>query len=209
MTDKKITFKLSSIIGIIAAMLFITFIVAGRGKNLANNNGEFGKLIVENVQNSPELALAIDNSESSPMLIQTASAQEIINEKYQLLTGLYPKSSKYITVPNVTAINNTDRIVTAIVLVLTDKRSNEHDGLFITDLRIEPSGNLSVQPVEWAKPRKNMMKKYIATDGEVKEDTSDPDLSSEAMWLAGSISDFSISIGMVEFADGGKWMTNR
>jgi len=210
MQDKKRTLKSNLSIGISATILLVASVAVGIGaaKNLTNSR-QGDNQIARNVNNSPEIPLSINNSESSSVVIQTASAKEITGEVFQQLTGLSPKSSTYIRFPNVTATNNTNKIIKALVLVIEDRRSNEHDGLLMTDLRIEPAGSLSVDAIDWAKPRKNMMKKYLETGGEVKEDKRDPSISSEEFWLSGSIRDFSISIGMVEFADGTRWMTGR
>lgn len=210
MKAQKTILKSNLIIGICLVVVLITGVAVGLGiTGRSTESSHANQQVIENLQNSSEISLAIDNSESAPVAIQTAGAKEIASEVFQQLTGLYSKSSKYITLPSVTAINNTNKTITAVVLVLTDNRSNEHDGLWMTALNIEPTQSLSVSPMDWAQPRKNMLHKYIEQSGEVKEDKSDPTINSPEMWLAGSINDFSISIGMVEFSDGTRWMTQR
>lgn len=180
MKTKKTILKSNLIIGISAAMLLAAVVAVGVAvaRNLTNSS-QPNQQVIENVQNSPEIPLSIDNSESAPVSIQTAGAKEITGEVFQQLTGLYPKSSKYITVPSVTAINNTNKVITSVGLALEDRRSKEHFGLLMTDLKIEPAGSLAINPMDWAKPRKKMLNKYIENGGEVKADTSAPTISSE------------------------------
>lgn len=178
------------------------------GRNPAKNR-QANQQVIENVQNAPEVSLSIDNSESPPVAIQTAGAKEITGEVFQQLTGLSPNSSKYIAVPSVTVLNSTNKTVIAVGVALEDRRSKEHLGLLMTDLQIEPAGSLSIDPMDWAQPRKNMLKKYVAQGNDVQVDTSVPTIASKEMWLSGSINDFSIVIGMVEFADGTQWITQR
>jgi hypothetical protein len=210
MKAKKIVLKSNQVIGICSVVLLITGIAVGLGiTRNSTESSQANQQVIANLQNSSEVSLAVDNSESAPVAIQTAGVKEITGEVFQQLAGLYPKSAKYITVPSVTAINNTNKTITAVVMVLTDNRSNEHDGLWMTALSLEPTQSLSISPMDWAQPRKNMLHKYIEQNGEVREDKSDPTINSPEMWLAGSSSDFSISIGMVEFSDGTRWMTQR
>jgi hypothetical protein len=207
MEAQRIT-RFNLIVGISAAMLVAVAVGVAVARN-PTNSSQSNQQTITNVQSSPEIPLAIDNSESAPVGIQTAGAKEITGDVFQQLTGLSPNSSKYITVPNLTLLNNTNKTITAVVLALEDNRSNEHDGLFLTGLSIAPAGQFAVVPMDWAQPRKNMLKKYVAQGSDVQADTSDPTITSQEMWLAGSISNFSITIGRVEFADGTVWMTQR
>jgi hypothetical protein len=198
------------IVGISAAMLIAVVVTVGVAvARNPTNSSQSNQQVITNVQNSPEIPLAVDNSESPPVGIQIAGAKEITGEVFQQLTGLSPNSSQYITVPNLTLLNNTNKTITAVVLALEDNRSNEHDGLFLTGLSIAPAGQFAVAPMDWAVPRKNMLKKYVTQGSDVQADTSEPTITSQEMWLAGSISNFSITIGRVEFADGTAWMTQR
>lgn len=210
MKVQKTILKSNLIIGICSVVLLITGVAVGLEitGNLTGSN-QANQQVIANLQNSSEIPLNVDNSESMPVAIQTAGAKEITSEVFQQLTGLYPKSSKYITVPSATVVNSTNKTITTVVLVLTDSRSNEHDGLWMTALNIEPTRSLSISPMDWSQPRKKMLHQYIEQNGEVGEDTSAPTIASPEMWLAGGISDFSISIGMVEFSDGTRWTTQR
>lgn len=209
--DQKITLMTRLAGGVVAVVLLIVSLAIGGaiGKHSAQNNDSVQKEILETVKASPDLAIGVDNSESAPLVIESASVKEVTSGEYQQLTGTQSASGRYVTFPNVKLLNNTNQIVTAFVLVLEDKRSPEHDGLAITALKIEPFKDFAIEPIDWAKPKKKMVKKFIESGGVVQEDNREPGLDTEYMWLPGSVGDFSVLVGMVEFADGSKWMTKR
>lgn len=209
--DQKITPMTRLAVGAGAVVLLVASIAIASaiGKHSARNNSALQKEVVETVKAAPELAIGVDNSESPPLMIESASVKEVTSLEYQQLTGTQSASGQYVTFPNVKLLNNTNQTVTAFVLVLEDKRSPEHDGLAMTALKIEPFKDFAVESMDWAKPKKKMVKKYIASGGVVQEDNREPGLDTEYMWLPGRVGDFSVLVGMVEFADGSKWMTKR
>lgn len=196
----------------ISAALFVIGITAvsiAVANNRISSYGQSNQQLIDSVQNSSDIALLIDGSEVPPVGIQSANSKEIAGDVYQQLTGLSANSSKYITLPSVTATNNSNKTITAVVIALEDNRSSEHEGLLLNDLSIAPGGSLSVSSLDWARPRKKMLTKYVTQGSDVQVDTSTPTITSQEMWVAGGIQNFSITIGMVQFSDGTQWLTQR
>jgi hypothetical protein len=202
----------SRVLLVVSAALLVVGITAvsvAVANSRISSYGQSNQQLIDSVQNSPDFSLLIDSFEAPPVSIQSASSKEITGEVYQQLTGLSANSLKYITLPSVAATNNSNKTITAIIIALEDNRSSEHEGILLNSLSIAPGGSLSVSPLDWAQPRKNMLTKYVTQGSDVQVDTSTPTITSQEMWVAGSIQNFSITIGMVQFSDGTQWMTHR
>jgi len=211
METPKPTINSRVILGVSAALLVIgiTAVSIAVANNRINSYGQSSQQLIDSVQSSSDFALLIDSSETPPVGIQNAHSKEITGDVYQQLTGLSANSSKYITLPSVTVTNNSNKTITAVVIALEDNRSSEHEGLLLDSLSIAPGGSLSISPLDWARPRKKMLTKYVTQGSDVHVDTSAPTITSQEMWVAGSIQNFSITIGMVQFSDGTQWVTQR
>ena len=115
-------------LGVSAALLLVG-IVAGSvavANSRISSHSQSNQQLIDSVQNSPNFALLIDSSEAPPMGIQSANSKEIMGDVYQQLTGLSANSSKYITLPSVSATNNSGKTITAVIIALEDNRSSEH-----------------------------------------------------------------------------------
>ena len=209
--DKRYRLRSRVMIGTGAAvLLFISIAIGGGiGAKSADANNEQMEQTVERVRKSPDFPLNIDNTENPPILIQAASMKEVSGAEYQELTGIKTDSLKFVTFPNVRLINNTNQTVTAFILILVDKHSTRNKALMMSSLNLEPFKDFSIEPVIWAKPRRQMMRKFAEKEGTFQEDKSSPDLNSEEMWLPGGVSEFSVLVAGVEFADGSEWTTKR
>jgi hypothetical protein len=209
--DRRYTLRSRVMIGTGAAvLLFISIAIGGGiGTKSAEGNNDRKEQTIERVRKSPDLPLSIDNTEEPPILIQAASMKEVSGAKYQELTGIKTDSLKCVTFPNVRLINNTNQTVTAFILILVDKHSTRNKALMMSSLNLEPFKDFSIEPVIWAKPRRQMMSKFAEKEGTFQEDKSLPDLNSEEMWLPGGVSEFSVLVAKVEFADGSEWLTKR
>lgn len=209
--DKRYRLRSRVMVGTGAAvLLFISIAIGGGiGAKSADANNERMEQTVERVRKSPDFPLNIDNTENPPILIQAASVKEVSGAEYQELTGIKTDSLKCVTFPNVKLTNNTSQTVTAFVLILVDKHSSRNKALMMSSLNLEPLKDFSIEPVNWAKPRRQMMRKFVEKEGMFQEDKSSPDLNSEEMWLPGGVSEFSVLVAGVEFADGSEWTTKR
>jgi hypothetical protein len=195
-------------IGLCGVMLIFLPSVAVIGNSMFLNTGQY-KDVTKKVKRSPEVPLAVDNTESPAVSIQVASAKQITGHEYEQLTQGLPASARYISCPTIKVTNNTNRTVKAFALGIINKQSNSLDILRMGSHPLEPFEEFVVQPAEWAKARKKMTKTFVHDAGVSREDKSLPGWSSEEMWLPGNVDDFYIFIGEVEFSDGTRWFTKR
>lgn len=202
-------------IGICAVVLLIVGVAIGISKKAVLGNSSIDdanlqkKAVLERVANSSDLPLAADNSEGSPLFILAANVKEVTDEEYQQLTGIKEGSLNHITFPNVKVINTANQPVKEFSLCLVHKYSDRKECIMRTNIEIEPSRDFSVDAVTWAGPRKAMMRKFSKKEGVFQEDKSRPRLDSEEMWLPGNVTDYTLVIASVDFANGNKWVTKR
>jgi hypothetical protein len=193
--------------GAVIVLLIVAGLLLGAGSDAAavgqryRNADEIAKIL-------PDLAVAADNIETSPISISSATAKEVTGEEYEKLTGMKPLYDKYVCGPSLKIVNSSGRKIKAVMLGLLDHRSNRLNVLRINGDSLKSGKEFSVDPSDWVRGKAG--KKFtLNDDGVAKEDTSLPSWSSEEMWLPGSITDFSVFVGKVEFADGGMWTTTR
>jgi len=189
------------------AMLLIGNIALGTSASAVQNNDRQNDALA-NVRTSPDLPVAIDNSENPPLLIQKANVKEINRRDYEQLTRAASASDSYVRCPNIELANTTDKTLTSSALGFFNRTSGELQVL-IAKRRIEPFQKFLVEPADWASIRKGNLKKFVLKDGVALEDKSLPDLDSEAMWFSGRVNDFYVLVLEVSFEDGSKWTTKR
>jgi len=195
-------------IGVFGAMLLFLPSVGAMGNRMLMNNGQY-KNMTKTVARAPEVSLAVDNTESPAVSIQVAGAKQITKHEYERLTRGLAASAKYISCPTIKVTNSANQTVKAFALGIINKQSNSLDILRIRSHPLEPFEEFVVTPGEWAKARKKTTKTFVHDAGVSREDKSLPGWSSEEMWLPGSIDDFYIFVGEVEFSDGTRWFTKR
>lgn len=203
-------------IGLCGVMLLFLLSVAVISNGMFLDNGQQGG-VAKKIKRSPEVSLAVDNSESPAVSIQVAGAKEITGLEYAQITGhdseqltrSLPASGRYTSCPTITVANTTNRTVKAFALGLINKQSNSLDILRMGDHPLGPFEEFVVKPAEWAKARKKSTKTFVHDGGGSREDNSMPGWSSEEMWFPGNITDFYIFVGEVEFSDGSRWFTKR
>lgn len=161
------------------------------------------------VNRSPEVSLAVDNSESPAVAIQVAGAKQISGHDYEQLTGSSQAAPRYISCPAIKVANTANQTVKAFALGIINKQTNSLDILRIGSHPLAAFEESVVTPEEWVAARKKTAKKFVHDRGVSREDKSSLGWSSEEMWLPGSIDDFYIFVGEVEFADGSSWFTKR
>jgi hypothetical protein len=203
-------------IGLCCVMLFFLPSVGVMGNSVFLDDGQQSG-VAKKIKRSPDVSLAVDNSESPGVSIQTAGAKEITGLEYAQITGhdseqltrSLSASARYTSCPTITVTNATNRTVKAFALGLINKQSNSLDILRIGDHPLAPSEEFVVKPAEWAKARKKTTKTFVHDGGVSREDESLPGWSSEEMWFPGNTTDFYIFVGEVEFSDGSRWFTKR
>lgn len=194
-------------IGLCGLMLLFLSSAGLMSNSMSANTGQSNT--TKKIKKSPEISLAVDNSESPAVAIQIASAKQITRNEYEQLTRSSPASAVYISCPTVNVTNTTNQSVKAFALGIINKQTNSLEILRMGSHPLAPFEEFVVQPTDWAKARKKSIKTFVHADGVSREDKSLPGLSSEEMWLPGNVDDFYIFVGEVEFSDGTRWFTKR
>lgn len=202
-TTKSLTVTNRAAVVVSIAALFTVFISGiALGQSSKRTTGEGKREIVERVRQYPDSPISFENYEEMPLLIQEAKVKEIGNAEYYQLTGFTTDSPKYISFPNVTLTNNTDQRVIGFALAVGNKQTRRMDGVKLTRISIEPHGSYSVKAGDFIRPERMVR---ITKSGKVINRLN-PDLDSEKMWLRGSVSDMVLTIGIVDFENGTRWM---
>ena len=71
--------------------------------------------------------------------------------------------------------------------------------------QIEPFKEVNVNPKDWASPKNAGVKKITLKDGVAYDHKDAIGLDSGMMWLAGSLTDFTVLVGQIQYEDGSKW----
>ncbi len=190
------------------AILLLICNIAPEVSANAIQNSEWQNDALASVRKSPDRPVAIDNTETPPLLIQKASVKEINSGDYKRLTKAASASDSYVSCPSIEIVNTTDKTLTSSALGFFNRSSGELQVL-IVNRRVEPFQKIIVEPADWASVRKGNLKKFVLKEGVAREDKSLPDLDSEAMWLSGSVNDFYALVLEARFEDGSKWTTKR
>lgn len=166
--------------------------------------------LLRKIKESDNLPITVDNSEQSPLFIQSASSKEIEGATFQQLTGGKVEASKYSLHPDVTVVNNASLAVNSFAVCLESKLTDERNCLRFQKVSIAPGTQFLVTTKAWAGPRRGMLQeKFVQKEGKFVKDSRPLDLDSEAMWLPGSIADYRVVILSVVIEDGTKWVTKR
>jgi len=170
------------------------------------NDGHHKNAVARIMKKLPDQSLFVDNSQSSGLWIESATAKEIGADHYERLTRKKPLVNNYISFPTVTLVNKTQKIITGFSLGLMNVSLGELDVHRKTGLQLEPGQRLTLDPLIWATLRKKAAHTSIEKDGVVQEDTSAAGWDFEGAWVVGAIADFSFFVGQVDFSDGSTWL---
>jgi hypothetical protein len=186
------------------ALVFVTISGIALGQSSKRSYGSGKSEMVERVKLYPDTSISFVNYEDVPLSIQEAKVKEIGNTEYYQLTGLTTDSSKYISFPNVTLVNNTDQRVIGLTLAVGNKQTKRIHGVKLSNIIIEPHGSYAVKASDFVRPERIVQ---ISQSGKVTNRLR-PDLDSEKVWFQGSAGDIVIVVGMVDFENGNRWITD-
>jgi hypothetical protein len=185
----------------VGALLVVFISGITLGQTSKGTTGEGKREIVDRVRQYPDSSISFDNYDAVPLLIQEAKVKEIGNAEYHQLTGFTTDSPRYISFPNVTLTNNTDRRVIGFALAVGNKQTRQIDGVKLSKIIIEPHGSYSVKASDFIRPERTVQ---VTKSGKVTNRLKSG-LDSEKMWLRGSASDMVLTIGIVDFENGTRW----
>jgi hypothetical protein len=162
-----------------------------------------GDLVAE-VLRSPRAANEIRNLAGAPVTILDSSSLEISRSVYRKLTGMKTSAAQAASYPQITLVNNSDSPVTQVLLLLTNKLTGARNRLKIGNIKINPRETFVVDSEKWMIPALVGVRsaedqpKTISRNQVLRYDSS-------RVWMLGSAADLSVTVGLVDQADGTRW----
>jgi hypothetical protein len=179
-------------------------VVASQPKQSELARKQHSSDLTTEVLRSPRAANEINNLAGAPVTILDSSSLEISRSVLRKLTGGKTSAAKAASYPQVTLLNHSNRAVTEVLLIVTNKATGLRNRLKIGNINIEPHGLYVVDPERWMIPA--LIGSQSATD-QPKTVSRKQILryDSERVWMAGSAADLSVTVGLVDQADGTRW----
>jgi hypothetical protein len=160
--------------------------------------------IVAEMRRSPQAANEINNLAGAPVTILDSSSVEISRSVYRKLTGTKTSAAKAASYPQVTLVNTSDSPVTQLLLILTNKLTGTRTRLKISNIHIKPNATYVVDSEKWMLPALIGIRsaedqpKAVSRKQLLRYDSS-------RVWMQGSAADLSVTVGLVDQADGTRW----
>jgi len=93
-----------------------------------------------------EFQIRAEQDEDAPLKVLDARVNVIMGDQYHDLTGLPGRMGEVISVPQVVMKNVSNRRITGVGLIISDKAANIKRGFYIRDQSILPGQNFTIRP---------------------------------------------------------------
>lgn len=163
--------------------------------------------LTQRIEGSSSVQVFADNAQGSQLYIQDANVKEISGDEFKILVGEPSAYLKQTTYPEVTLMNGYTKTIKSFAIIVqsaTDKPKSGHI-LMKKNLSILPNGTYKVLSGDWVKVEDISLEQ----EGKFINRTKQPGLQSAKFWLPGAASDLRVTVGLVEFEDGTKWMISQ
>ncbi len=185
-------------------LVFIVGLVALNARSTASNNEKQKSRIIKQIESSSLIPIHADNSQGSELYIQEAGVKEISGDDFRILSGEATEYFNQTTYPEVAILNNSAKTVVSFIFLLEGAADKPEGGrgLFKKNVLIPPGSTFKVTSSEWPMAELVSMKK----EGEFTNGFRQPPMDSAKAWIPGRASELKITVGLVEFADGTRWI---
>jgi hypothetical protein len=183
--------------------LIITGTLASSGLTNRKPDDQEKKRIIREIENSPDQFLKVAANEDCPMKIIDAKVKEVPDHIFSRLTGTVARTTRVITVPDITLMNTSDKTITGMILFIRDPKTLQARGLQPHKMSVRPGESYNVGRARWSGEEK-----ITTTDatGQARTQRIPRGMDSEKQWLNFALrEDFYITVGQVTFEDGSKW----
>jgi len=159
--------------------------------------------LITRIENSPDLQLRVIENYDTPLRIIEAKAKEISASDYNRLTGKTTGLLNVSSVPEVIVRNTSDKTITSFVLVIRDPKTRSMRSQDFPKLSILPNETFSVKPRHFVSPEKIT---FVDNSG-LTITREKPGMDSVNYWIPfAERSDFFLTVGIVHFDNGDRWM---
>ena len=125
-----------------------TGVIAGQPKKDKQRVDE----IVADVLRAPRSSNEINSPVDSPVTILDSNSTEISRSILRKLTGTETSAAKAVSYPQVTLLNNSDRAVKEVLLLLTNNATGTRTRLKVGNINIAPHETYVVEREKWMIP---------------------------------------------------------
>lgn len=157
--------------------------------------------LVEQVENSPDSSLTIEQDQDAPLKILAANVKEISQADYERLTLTKSDLLTVVSAPEVRLLNVSNKTVSRVMLIINDVSAQKSTGISMRNLSIAPGTAFTIGRENFVKPE------TLTTVDERGQANSTPahPMKSKNFWLPfPDKSKLHVRVG-VEFDDGSKW----
>lgn len=181
--------------------LIFTIKSNSQSKRLTDINNKAN--LIARIENSPEFQLRVLENSDTPLRITEAKAKEISAADFTSLTGETTDLLNISSVPEVTVRNVSGKTITQFMLVIRDPKTRTLRSQDFPKLAILSGETFSVKPKHFISPEK-----ITYVDGNGLTITQEkPRMDHLNYWISfAERSDFFITVGVVYFDDGSRWM---
>ena len=170
-----------------------TGVIAGQPKKDKKGVDE----IVADVLRAPRSSNEINSPADSPVTILDSNSTEISRSTLRKLTGTETSAAKAVSYPQVTLLNNSDRAVKEVLLLLTNNATGTRTRLKVGGINIAPHETYVVEREKWMVPALIGVKSPKA--GEQPRTLSMKDVlryDSNRAWMLGGAADLSVMVAL-------------
>lgn len=191
----------------LTALIFLTGIVTVSAQIGTGSNERQKNKIISKVLASAPVQIYSDNSRGCPISVQESSVKEITAEDFTILVGETPKHSRQATFPEAIVFNSSGKTIKSFAIVVKSAADKPKSNYFLLkdNLSILPNSTYKIVSTEWVKAERVSIQKGDKFVTAFRQ----PGLDSAKSWLPGAASDLKVTIGLVEFTDGTRWMISQ
>lgn len=190
---------------LLIAVTCLSALVTVKAQIGVGSNEKQKRKLLRKIQASNAAQIFSDNSQGSPLHIQEASVKEITGGDFTILAGEGPKNVRQTTFPEVTLFNSSQKTIRSFAIAVKSVADNRWHFLLKSDLSIARGSAHTIASSEWTMAERVFIQKGDKFVSRLRQ----PGLDSSKSWIPGAASDLRITVGMVEFEDGTRWMVSR
>lgn len=190
-----------STVALIAVIATLTVRTSTHQLQLAKQSEK--DVLLNQIAARPVQPLRAIGNDDCPLRIVEANVKEIAGVEFTKLTGKTTDLGMVSSVPEVTLVNVSGRLVTRFMIAIRDPQSRTTRVFIQNKISIPPAATYVVKRENFVDPKRATIPNG---DGTFRHTKVQPQLDSEGYWLqfAGRSQVF-ITVGEVTFADGSGW----
>ncbi|HEX8073233.1 MAG TPA: hypothetical protein VF546_25025 [Pyrinomonadaceae bacterium] len=158
---------------------------------------------LKQVHEAPEQLLRVVGNDDCPLRITEAKVKEVPGPLFTKLTGRTTDLALVSSLPDVTLVNTSGRVITRFFIIVRDPNTRKTRGVLQHDIKIQP-GETYLVARDLFIPRDKVTTADAQGRTELRQ--VNPGLSSETAWAHfAPRADLFVTVGVVDFDNGERW----